>query len=157
MKTKSINIPRVYVKNNTATTREPVIFHVSDISEDTIWGLYYNWEIDIDGWNFTVPRLATTNLGTVPWFCRWFISPNDPLIAIPSIAHDFIVNEWTEQFTFIDDNGEMIQVSGSNVPWSVSTKLFYNYGYKRAKSRKDRFRLKLVYYGMLAYGFLLNK
>jgi len=42
----------------------------------------------------TVPAYFTTDLGTVPWWAGWAVSPSDPQLAKAFILHDWLLAEF---------------------------------------------------------------
>lgn len=63
------------------------------------WELVDDWFVSLSA-NETalliIPKGSKTNFASIPWFLRWLISPLDPVIAIPSIVHDYLVGEFAE-------------------------------------------------------------
>lgn len=53
-----------------------------------------DWIVFLDEFNWlNIPAGTLTNYGTIPRYLQWAISPIDPVIAIPSVIHDYLIAE----------------------------------------------------------------
>lgn len=57
-----------------------------------------------------VPKGTTTDLASVPWYLRWFVSNEDPRIVRPSVVHDYLY-EMKEVQAYIDGKRKQVQVT----------------------------------------------
>lgn len=39
---------------------------------------------------FTVPMGFETDLGSIPWWCRWLLNPSDPSCSTAYVIHDYV-------------------------------------------------------------------
>jgi hypothetical protein len=46
------------------------------------------------GFDLTVPQGFVSDLGSIPWWCRWAVNPADPQLAKAFILHDWILAEF---------------------------------------------------------------
>jgi hypothetical protein len=148
-------IPTLHYINGRPTTVEPVMFYVGDIDSDSLWALFFDWEVTVGARTFVVPRGSTTNFGSIPWFVRWAISPTDALIAIPSIVHDYLVGEWVVDV--VDSDGTKIPTeSTEKLSWEEAATVFLTFSQDLPK-RKQRLKGRIVYFCIYVYGHLFNK
>lgn len=142
--------PVVVTRYGQPTSNLPIIYPVISEAGAIDWALYLHWHLEIAEWSFIVPSGSITNLGTIPWWCRWLISPTDAVIVIPAIGHDYLVNEADFVITNIA-TGAVAKREDIHIPWRVSAQLFLAYR-AQFRSWKPRLKLLLVYAAIRLYG-----
>lgn len=128
------------------------ILYLFDTGREQLFATYYEFKASVKNWELTIPQDSVTNFLSVPRFfrplVRFFISPIDRHLAIPSIIHDYLVSEWTDE-VFVLDTTTNTWTKGKNVTltWKEAAEIFPDYcdvaypGSKTAwiKSRLARF------------------
>lgn len=95
---------------------------------------------------------TSTNFASIPWFVRWVISPLDPVIALPAIVHDALVNEFGDGVvTIIYSNGSTQSVT--NVDWKTAADTLLGL-MKRCPGKLNYFKAHYVYSSVRAYGYI---
>lgn len=99
-----------------------------------------------------VHKGTSTNFATIPWFVRSILSPMDPILALPSLVHDALVNEFSDSvITIIYASGATQSVK--NVPWKVAADTMLGL-MKQYPGRLNYLKARLVYSAVRAYGYV---
>lgn len=89
----------------------------------THWWLDEDYEIELYNGNLAViPRGTITNWASVPPYLRWALSNTDPLIIIPALVHDALVQEWNtfNVARIYDNEGNLLP----QMKWSEAAEQF---------------------------------
>lgn len=147
--------PVVVTRYGRPTSNLPIIYPVIDSDGAIAWGLYLYWHVELTHWSFIVPEGSVTNFASIPWWLRWLLSPVDPVVVIPAIAHDYLVAE----MDFIITNnatGQVSKRSDVTIPWHESARLFL--AYRKNYSRWwPRCKLVIVYLAICIYGIVKHE
>lgn len=146
-------------------SNRPIVYFLEGNKGAPLVALYAPWRCKAGNWEFVVPEGSVSNFVSMPWpirsVIRFFISPVDQVLAIPSIAHDYLVNEWRttkEKRTFIDTvTGEECSEHIVDLTWKDSAKIFIDYADSNYTGKSAYIKSRLVYGLVIAYGFVTGK
>lgn len=129
-----------------------------------------DWIVLLDDHRWlNIPAGTLTNYGTVPWYFRWIISPTDPVIAIPSIIHDYLIAELIPKdhrdmdihvpkvhrviYTISGNYIEHSDLYSTKYDWIESARYFRKYAHS-FEGRTARIKAEVCYYFIRLRGIL---
>lgn len=123
----------------------PRVIPVIDKRGVQSWELAESWKVYLVSDKtafFIIPAGSKTNFGTIPWFFRWLVSPLDPVIAMPSIVHDYLVSEFGKEKDYLEPKYAMVIKNGS-----IDTTTVFRSGYEWVDSALLFRKLALAFSG----------
>lgn len=127
-----------------------------------------DWKVKLNPHEYVIiPEGSLSNFASIPWFFRWVVQSSDPVIALPSIIHDYLVAEWYYtggarkppiRYSYKDDGVES-EIQGlplydteDGFNWVESAKLFRMYALS-FRGRTAHVKARVCYVMIRLFGY----
>lgn len=122
-------------------------------SMDSVFGS--SRDDDVEAW-LTIHKGSRTNLATIPWFLRSFISPIDPIFIMAAPVHDILVGEFKEsQYSVYSKDSTVdspIPYTGT-ITWKMAADAML-FLMKQSPGKLNYIKARWIYSAIRAYGFI---
>ncbi len=102
----------------------------------------------------TIHKGTSTNYASIPWYIRWLISPIDPVLALTSVVHDALVNEFGDsKYSLKFVNSVDGEAYNGEVSWKMAADSMLSIMNVK-KGTLDYFKSRAIYSAIRLHGYI---
>jgi len=140
---------------------QPILYLVETDKGVELFRTFFATRFRLKQYDIIVPAHSGTNFLSVPPIlrpiARFFISPIDRYLAVPSIFHDYLVGEWDEVYIYDNDLKRHVPGHQIDITWREAAHVFIDYCDANYRSRTAKIKSRLAYWFVCAFGFVTGK
>jgi hypothetical protein len=139
----------------------PILYLVENEKGVELFRTFFATRLKLKHYEIIIPAHSGTNFLSVPKIlrpiARFFISPIDRYLAVPSIYHDYLVKEWGEVYIYDTELKRYVPGHQIDITWKEAAHVFIDYCDATYRSRTAKFKSRVAYLLICAFGLITGR